>query len=137
MDTINKRIIKIIEKERMNYSTFSEVIGVSSQSIKNICIGKNNPSYEVIKAVIEKFPHYDPLWFTIGIGEMNREDSGKEKELVQILKRENDILLKNNESLLKNNERLWDMVDTLGKKAEANKWTRVVKLDFLPVKQIA
>ena len=54
-------------------------------------------------------------------------------ELVNSLKRENEILMRNNESLLKDKERLWNMVESnnpLGK-LESNEQTRNGNLVYL------
>lgn len=125
MKTINERIEFIIQEKKMNYSSFGLSIGSTGQVIRSICTNRNKPSCDIIQAIIENYPEYDPLWFTIGLGEFYKHDTGAEKDLVQILKRENEILIKNNDSLLKDKERLWGMLEKedLGK-LEADKPTQ-------------
>jgi hypothetical protein len=132
MKTINERIQFIINEKKMNYSTFGESIQSSGQVIRSICTGRNKPSYDVIEAIILNYPEIDVLWFTIGIGDFLRHDTMKDKEIVDMLKKENEVLVKNNDSLLKDKERLWELVEDFRKKLESNEPTRngnVVVLD--------
>lgn len=130
METINERIEFIIQEKKMNYSSFGLSIGSTGQVIRSICTNRNKPSCDIIQAVIENYPEYDPLWFTIGLGEYYKHDTGAEKDLVQILKRENEILVKNNDSLLKDKERLWGMLESnLGKlQPEERTQVEIIKL---------
>lgn len=120
MNNINQRFAIIMEAQKMNYSSFGRELGFSPQTIKSICEGRNKPSCDIIQSIIEKYPQYDPLWFTIGIGEMYKSEikANDFSQMFEILKRENEILMKNNDSLLKDKERLWSIVEQIGKKDE-------------------
>ncbi len=132
MKTINERIQAIIDDLGMNYSSFGDSIKSSGQVIRSICNGRNKPSYDVIRGVIEKYPQYDALWFTIGIGEMYRANSEKNKELVMVLERERKVLVSDIEELKKDKERLWSLLESTGKKDNPTpEGTNVIKVDFL------
>ena len=138
---INERIEILIDRLSKNQSDFASKIGRKSQTISNIVNNGSKPGAEVLEAILKTFPQIDALWLVCGIGEMQKDINSnlnpKDAEMLELLKRENQILIKNNEALLEDKKRLWNMVDTIGKKAEANKWTRVVKLDLPALKQIA
>lgn len=130
---INYRIETLVEKLSKGQSDFATKIGRSPQTISNILNKGTKPGAEVLEAILKSFPQVDALWLVCGIGEMQRNlsDTVDEKEIVQVLKKEIEVLILNNESLIKDKERLWNLVEHFGKKDESSKYvTRVVKLDL-------
>ncbi len=138
---INERIGVLVDKFSKSQSDFANKIGRKSQTISSIINNGSKPGAEVLQDILKTFPQVDALWLVCGIGEMQKDISAnfqsKDAEMLELLKRENQILIRNNESLLEDKKRLWNMVDTIGKKLEANKWTRVVKLDLQHFKKQA
>lgn len=129
-DTINMRIMKFIPMIAKSNSEFARKCNIPPSTINSITSNRSYPSYEAIASISKTFPQLNVEWLLHGIGDMFKEKTESLSEIVEFLKRENNLLIDNNRALLSNNERLWNMVDTIGKKAEANKWTRVVKLDL-------
>lgn len=64
------RIAKIMECEGLNAKQFSQEIGVSAGTISNIMGGRNQPSLEVVKAIIRRFRTINCLWLLEGVGNM-------------------------------------------------------------------
>lgn len=138
--TINERMGFLIEKKAKSQSDFARKIGKPSQTIASIVNGRNEPSSDVLRAIKLNFPNVNLDWILIGEGNFEKDSESiqnVEARLVEALERERNVLLKNINDLEKDKERLWIMLETIGKKLEANKWTRVVKLDLQHFKKQA
>jgi transcriptional regulator with XRE-family HTH domain len=66
------RIIRVMKEEKMNASQFSEAIGIQRAAISHILAGRNNPSLDMIKKILNKFATISPDWLLSGEGEMRR-----------------------------------------------------------------
>jgi DNA-binding XRE family transcriptional regulator len=67
-----ERIIRIMNEENMNASQFSESIGIQRAAISHILAGRNNPSLDVIKKILKRFPTISPDWLLSGEGPTRR-----------------------------------------------------------------
>lgn len=109
--TINERTARIVVEKGLNYTKFGRLIGVHPNNVGQVCNNKNQPGYEFIKAVLEHFPEIDPLWYVLGIGDMIKDDDKEERELIQVLKRENENLIKDKEELRLDKQRLYRIIE--------------------------
>lgn len=66
------RILMIMEHENLTYSKFAETIGIQRPAMSHIISGRNNPSLEVYKKILDKFKYVDPDWLLNGSGSMMR-----------------------------------------------------------------
>jgi transcriptional regulator with XRE-family HTH domain len=66
------KLQKILTSEGLAPTKFAEIIGVQRSSISHILSGRNNPSYDLIQKILEKFPKLNPDWLLLGKGEMYR-----------------------------------------------------------------
>ena len=60
---------------------FAEQIHVQPGTISNMMTGRNNPSYEVIKRILIRYPELNPEWLINEQGQMWRTPPGKEAGL--------------------------------------------------------
>jgi len=60
---------------------FAAEIHVQPGTISNMMAGRNNPSLEVMKRIMERYPTLNPEWLIAGRGEMWRTEPGKEPGL--------------------------------------------------------
>ncbi len=67
-----QRIQKIIDSEGMTAKQFSKELGISAGTISNIMKGRNNPSLEVMQAVLERFRTISSDWLILDVGPMYR-----------------------------------------------------------------
>lgn len=67
------RLQRILTKEGIVPTRFAEIIGVQRSSISHILSGRNNPSFDMIKNIMEKFPKLNPEWLLLGKGEMYKK----------------------------------------------------------------
>ncbi len=75
------RILKIMEYENLTYSRFAETIGIQRPAMSHIISGRNNPSLEVYKKILDKFKYVDPDWLLNGTGTMMRGNKISEPDL--------------------------------------------------------
>lgn len=67
------RIIELMEHENLSYSKFAEAIGIQRPAMSHIISGRNNPSLEVMKKILETFRYVSPDWLIFGEGDMMRD----------------------------------------------------------------
>jgi len=76
-----ERIEAIMKSLNLSARQFAEQIHVQPGTISNMMSGRNNPSYDVIKRIMERYPTLNPEWLIAGRGEMWRTEPGKEPGL--------------------------------------------------------
>ncbi len=86
---VNERFIFLIKEMKLNINSFSNEIGVSQSSVRNIADGLNQPSAKVLIPILKRFPQVNANWLLVGDGEMFLNESTN--ELVE-LKKENEAL---------------------------------------------
>jgi len=76
------RVLQIIEHEGLSPASFAERIGIQRATMTHIISGRNNPSLEVTKKILQTFQYLNPEWLILGLGNMFRSGStsyGKEE----------------------------------------------------------
>jgi transcriptional regulator with XRE-family HTH domain len=81
MSSERERIEKLMKSMNLSARQFASEIHVQPGTISNMMGGRNNPSYEVIKRIMERYPTLNPEWLIAGRGEMWRTEPGKEPGL--------------------------------------------------------
>ena len=76
-----ERIEKLIETLGLSARQFAVEIRVQPGTISNMMSGRNNPSLDVMKRIMERYPTLNPEWLIAGRGEMWRTEPGKEPGL--------------------------------------------------------
>lgn len=76
-----ERIEQVIQSLGLTARQFAVEIHVQPGTISNMMSGRNNPSYEVIKRIMQRYPTINPEWLVVGKGEMWRTVPGSEPQL--------------------------------------------------------
>ena len=76
-----ERIEKLIKSMNLSARQFAEQIKVQPGTISNMMVGRNNPSLEVMKRIMLRYPTVNPEWLIAGNGEMWRTVPGEEAGL--------------------------------------------------------
>ena len=76
-----ERIERLIETMKLSARQFAEQIHVQPGTISNMMSGRNNPSLDVMKRILQRYPTLNPEWLIVGKGEMWRTPPGKEAGL--------------------------------------------------------
>ena len=73
-----ERIDYLIQSLNLSARQFAEQIHVQPGTISNMMSGRNNPSYEVIKKILVRYPTLNPEWLITGKGEIWRTVPGED-----------------------------------------------------------
>ena len=63
-----ERIEKIMLKEEMNSAVFATEIGIQGSTLSHILNGRNNPSLDVLKKILNRFRTVSSDWLILGVG---------------------------------------------------------------------
>jgi len=69
-----ERIERIMLKEEMNSAVFAAEIGIQGSTLSHILNGRNNPSLDVLKKILNRFRTVSSDWLILGIGSMYRTE---------------------------------------------------------------
>lgn len=79
--TERERIEALMKALNLSARQFAAEIHVQPGTISNMMAGRNNPSLEVMKRIMERYPTLNPEWLIAGRGEIWRTEPGKEPGL--------------------------------------------------------
>ncbi|MBO8459565.1 MAG: helix-turn-helix transcriptional regulator [Bacteroidetes bacterium] len=82
MDSEKERIEHIMSKENMNATQFAAEIGIQTSTLSHILNGRNNPSLDVLKRVLNRFRTINPDWLILGTGQMYRQISQSQQPVL-------------------------------------------------------
>ena len=68
------RIEKVMLTEGMNSAQFAAEIGIQGSTLSHILNGRNNPSLDVLKKVLNRFRTVSSDWLILGVGSMYRTE---------------------------------------------------------------
>lgn len=80
-----ERIDAVRKSLNLSARQFAEEIHVRPGTISNMMAGRNNPSLEVMRRIMERYPTLNPEWLILGVGEMWRTEPGVEAGLFDAL----------------------------------------------------
>ncbi|MBO5618352.1 MAG: helix-turn-helix transcriptional regulator [Paludibacteraceae bacterium] len=80
-----ERIKQVQETLGLTARQFAAEIHVQPGTISNMMAGRNNPSLDVMKRIMERYPTLNPEWLVVGKGEMWRTVPGQEAGLFDAL----------------------------------------------------
>ena len=84
---MKERLSRLLQAKQLSAVRFAEIIGVQSSSISHLLSGRNNPNFDFIVKLLERFPDVNPDWFILGQGEMFRDTTviPNEKPVIDII----------------------------------------------------
>lgn len=71
---MKERILKIMEREKMNPSRFAEEIGIQRSALSHILNDRNKVSLEVVMKILGRFDYLNTDWLLFGKGAMTASD---------------------------------------------------------------
>lgn len=71
---MNNRLKQFLAAENITQAQFADRIHVVRASVSHILSGRNNPSYDFIKAVMRNYPRLNMEWLILGRGKMYKND---------------------------------------------------------------
>ncbi len=70
---MNNRIAEIIKMENLTNSQFAQLVGIQPSAVTHLLSGRNEPSIQVTKKILDTFRGINPEWFLFGVGDMYRK----------------------------------------------------------------
>ena len=70
---MNNRLKQFLSAENISQSQFADTINVVRASVSHVLSGRNNPSYDFIKAIMASYPRLNIEWLIFGKGKMYRD----------------------------------------------------------------
>ncbi len=67
---IKDRIQKFIDFEHLTPAQFADEIGVQRSTISHILSGRNNPGYDVLVKILQRYKKLNAEWLILGTGNM-------------------------------------------------------------------
>jgi len=80
-----ERILLILKTKNISSSQFADEIGVQRSNISHILSGRNNPSLEFIKKILDRYKEINMEWLVNGKGPMQKEAVPPNPDLFTIL----------------------------------------------------
>lgn len=68
------RIKRVIDYSQLSASAFADTIGISRSGMTHLLTGRNQPSLDVARKILAKYPEVSTEWLIMGMGEMLRVD---------------------------------------------------------------
>jgi len=69
-NNVNGRIAEVIKAHHLSNNAFAKSINKSSSAINFMVDGRSKPSFDVLEAILEKYPEVSTSWLITGEGEM-------------------------------------------------------------------
>lgn len=76
------RIKQVIDYSQMSSSAFADTIGISRSGMTHLLTGRNQPSLDVARKILAKFPEISTEWLIMGMGEMLRPEEQPQQPVV-------------------------------------------------------
>jgi hypothetical protein len=67
-----ERIMQVMTQKGLTSSQFAEAVGIQRAAMSHITSGRNNPSLDVMKKILERFPDISADWLLLEKGPMMR-----------------------------------------------------------------
>ena len=72
------RIKQIMDFYKLSPALFAEQIGINRSNLTHLFSGRNQPSLELAKKILQSYPEIKTEWLIMGMGEMLRSIEDKE-----------------------------------------------------------
>lgn len=69
------RIKQVMDYSQLSTTTFADTIGISRSGLTHLLTGRNQPSLDVARKILAKFPEISTEWLIMGMGDMFRTDN--------------------------------------------------------------
>ena len=77
---MNSRLKQFLAAENISQAQFADSINVVRASVSHVLAGRNNPSYDFIRAIMDNYPQLNIEWLMLGKGKMYKDQTAAQKE---------------------------------------------------------
>ena len=71
------RIRQVIEYSQLSSAAFADKIGISRSGLTHLLTGRNQPSLDVARKILAKYPELSTEWLIMGMGDMMRDEDSE------------------------------------------------------------
>ena len=71
------RIKQVIEYSQLSSAAFADNIGISRSGLTHLLNGRNQPSLDVARKILAKYPELSTEWLIMGMGDMMRDEESE------------------------------------------------------------
>lgn len=75
---MNTRLKQFLAAENITQAHFADTLNVVRASVSHVLSGRNNPSFDFIKAIMLNYPRLNIEWLMFGKGKMYKETATEE-----------------------------------------------------------
>lgn len=68
--SMNSRLKQFLAAENITQAQFADTLQIVRASVSHVLSGRNNPSYDFIRAIMEHYPLLNIEWLMLGTGKM-------------------------------------------------------------------
>ena len=79
---MNNRLKQFLAAENITQAQFADNINVVRASVSHVLSGRNNPSFDFIKAMMSKYPRLNIDWLMFGKGKMYKDSVPMDEDLL-------------------------------------------------------
>lgn len=79
---MNNRLKQFLAAENITQAQFADNINVVRASVSHVLSGRNNPSFDFIKAMMAKYPRMNIDWLMFGKGKMYKDAEAPAEDLL-------------------------------------------------------
>lgn len=72
---MNTRLKQFLAAENITQAQFADSINVVRASVSHVLSGRNNPSFDFIKAMMQRYPNLNIDWLMFGKGRMYKDQT--------------------------------------------------------------
>lgn len=77
---MNTRLKQFLAAENISQAQFADSINVVRASVSHVLSGRNNPSFDFIKAMMIKYPQLNIEWLMFGKGKMYKDQQAPDND---------------------------------------------------------
>jgi transcriptional regulator with XRE-family HTH domain len=71
---VKEKIEKIIKAENLNFAQFAAQINIQGSTLSHILNGRNKPSLDVLKSILNRYRNISSDWLILDVGTMYRSE---------------------------------------------------------------
>lgn len=79
---MNNRLKQFLLAENITQAQFADNLSVVRASVSHVLSGRNNPSFDFIKAMMSKYPRLNIDWLIFGKGKMYKDSAQPSEDLL-------------------------------------------------------
>ena len=125
---MRERILKFLAEGQISSSKFADEIGVQRSSVSHILSGRNNPSFDFIQKILNKYNNVSADWLIMGKGEMFTEQPKQAQLFTEVSENDKYRNDKEKEVMVKSNSEKENDKSIELPKAEEKKEVNVEKI---------